>query len=92
MKKLSAGFAFGIAVATAVAAPLAAAQAAPVGAGHQQPAVTAEQAKVADAARALGLGSGQRLQVKSVITDSDGAKHTRYQRTFQGIPASSAAT
>ena len=85
MKKLSAGFAFGIAVATAVAAPLAAAQAAPTANGHQSPAVTAEQSKAADAARMLGLGAGQRLQVKSVVTDTDGTKHVRYERTFQGL-------
>ena len=85
MKKLSAGFAFGIAVATAVAAPLAAAQAAPTADAHRSPAVTAEQSRVADAARALGLGSGQRLQVKSVVTDADGTKHVRYERTFQGL-------
>ena len=85
MKKLSAGLAFGIAVATAVAAPLAAAQAAPTADVHRSPAVTAEQSKVADAARALGLGSGQRLQVKSVVTDADGTRHVRYERTFQGL-------
>jgi Zn-dependent metalloprotease len=85
VKKLSAGLAFGIAVATAVATPLAAALAAPTADAHRAPAVTAEQSKVADAARALGLGSGQRLQVKSVVTDADGTKHVRYERTFQGL-------
>lgn len=85
MKKLSAGFAFGIAVATAVAAPIAVAQAAPAADAHRSSAVTAEQSKVADAARALGLGSGQRLQVKSVVTDADGTRHVRYERTFQGL-------
>ena len=85
MKKLSAGLAFGIAVATAVATPLAAAHAAPAANGHQAPAVSAEQSKVADAARALGLGAGQRLQVKSVVTDADGTKHVRYERTFNGL-------
>ncbi|MFC7488850.1 M4 family metallopeptidase [Knoellia sp. CPCC 206453] len=88
MKKLSAGFAFGIAVATAVAAPLAVAQAAPstptANAG-QSPAARAEQAKVADAARALGLGSGQQLSVKSVVTDTNGTRHVRYERTFKGL-------
>ena len=85
MKKLSAGLAFGIAVATAVAAPLAAAQAAPTANGSQSAAVTAEQSRTTDAARALGLGAGQRLQVKSVVTDTDGTKHVRYERTFQGL-------
>ena len=40
---------------------------------------------MADAARALGLGAGQRLQVKSVVTDTDGTKHVRYERTFNGL-------
>ncbi len=85
MKKLSAGLAFGIAVATAVATPLAAAHAAPTADAHRAPAVTAAQSKVADAARALGLGSGPRLQVKSGVADADGTKHVRYERTFQGL-------
>ena len=85
MKKLSAGLAFGIAVATAAATPLAAAHAAPSDHGRQPAAVTAEQSRTADAARALGLGSGQRLQVKSVVTDADGTRHVRYERTFQGL-------
>jgi Zn-dependent metalloprotease len=85
MKKLSAGFALGIAVATAAAAPLAAAQAVPSANGSRSPAVTAEQSRAADAARALGLGAGQRLRVKSVVTDTDGTKHVRYERTFQGL-------
>jgi Zn-dependent metalloprotease len=85
VKKLSAGLAFGVAVATAVATPLAAAHAAPSGNAHQSPAVTAEQSRSADAARQLGLGSAQRLQVKSVVTDADGTRHVRYERTYQGL-------
>lgn len=91
MKKLSAGLAFGIAVATAAATPFAAADAAPAAPSaqasdaRQSPAVAAEQSKVGDAARALGLGAGQRLQVKSVVTDADGTRHVRYERTFQGL-------
>jgi Zn-dependent metalloprotease len=85
VKKLSAGFAFGVAMATAVAAPLAAAQATPTANGHHSTAVSSEQSKVADAAKALGLGSGQRLQVKSVVTDANGTRHVRYERTFNGL-------
>ena len=85
MKKLSAGLAFGIAVAATVAAPIAAAQAAPTANASQSPAVTAEQSRTTDAARALGLGAGQRLQVKSVVTDANGTKHVRYERTFNGL-------
>ncbi|GAA2739783.1 hypothetical protein GCM10009867_37270 [Pedococcus aerophilus] len=91
MKKMSAGLAFGVVVAAAVATPLAAAQAAPATGGSTArsaaaaPAVVAEQSKVADAAKALGLGSGQKLVAKSVVTDTDGTKHVRYERTFNGL-------
>ena len=91
MKKMSAGLAFGVVVAAAVATPLAAAQAAPAGSGSSTrsasaaPGVAAEQARLADAAKALGLGSGQKLTAKSVVTDKDGTKHIRYERTFKGL-------
>jgi Zn-dependent metalloprotease len=87
VKKLSAGMAFGVVVAAAVATPLSAAQAVPAaGHGAPAPAVAAEQSKVAEAARALGLGPGQALQVKGVVTDRDGTRHVRYERTFKGLP------
>ncbi len=34
---------------------------------------------------APGGGSGQELTVKSVVTDQDGTKHVRYERTFNGL-------
>ena len=34
---------------------------------------------------ALGLGSGERLVVKDVITDADGSANVRYNRTFNGL-------
>ena len=87
MKKLPAGMAFGVVVAAAVATPLSAAQAVPAaGHGAPAPAVAAEQSKVAEAARALGLAAGQALQVKGVVTDRDGTRHVRYERTFKGLP------
>ena len=76
MKKTSAGLAFGVVVAAAVAMPLAAAQAAPAASAPTAP---------ADAARALGLGSGQKLVVKNVVTDQDGTSHVRYERTYNGL-------
>ena len=85
MKKLSAGIAFGVVVAAAVATPFSAAQAVPVGHGAPAPAVAAEQAKVADTATALGLGTGQALRVKGVVTDRDGTRHVRYERTYKGL-------
>ncbi|WP_314177504.1 M4 family metallopeptidase [Streptomyces winkii] len=42
-------------------------------------------AKAADA-KALGLGSKEKLQVKDVIKNQDGATHVRYERTLDGMP------
>ncbi|MDQ5841219.1 MAG: M4 family metallopeptidase, partial [Chloroflexota bacterium] len=39
----------------------------------------------ASAELALGLGSGERLVVKDLITDADGSTHVRYDRTFNGL-------
>ncbi|WKX72705.1 M4 family metallopeptidase [Streptomyces sp. XD-27] len=40
----------------------------------------------ADTAKALGLGAKERLVVKDVIKDVDGTTHTRYERTYAGLP------
>ncbi|MFG3253144.1 M4 family metallopeptidase [Streptomyces sp. NPDC048172] len=42
-------------------------------------------AKAADA-KALGLGAKEALHVKDVIKNKDGATHTRYERTYDGLP------
>jgi Zn-dependent metalloprotease len=47
--------------------------------------MVAEQVGAASAGRALGLGSGERLVVKDVITDADGTTHVRYNRTYNGL-------
>src|SRR5450631_2709956 len=47
--------------------------------------IAAEQASAASAGLALGIGSGERLVVKDVITDTDGSTHVRYNRTFNGL-------
>nr|WP_223128316.1 M4 family metallopeptidase [Terrabacter sp. MAHUQ-38] len=44
-----------------------------------------EQSRAASAANALGLASGEKLTVKSVITDPNGATHVRYERTLDGL-------
>ncbi|TJZ46086.1 M4 family metallopeptidase [Streptomyces piniterrae] len=40
----------------------------------------------AQTAKELGLGSQEQLVVKDVIKDADGTTHTRYERTFGGLP------
>ncbi|CDR06386.1 M4 family metallopeptidase [Streptomyces iranensis] len=40
----------------------------------------------ADTASSLGLGAKEKLVVKDVIKDADGTTHTRYDRTYDGLP------
>lgn len=47
--------------------------------------IAAEQSGSAAAEQALGLGSGEQLIVKDLITDADGSSHVRYDRTFNGL-------
>ncbi|MEU7306404.1 peptidase M4 family protein, partial [Streptomyces sp. NPDC007206] len=44
------------------------------------------QAGAADTARQLGLGAKEQLIVKDVVRDNDGTVHTRYERTYAGLP------
>ena len=42
--------------------------------------------KAADTAKTLGLGAKEKLVVKDVVRDADGTTHTRYERTYAGLP------
>ncbi|MGW4913661.1 M4 family metallopeptidase [Streptomyces sp. NPDC004270] len=44
---------------------------------------TAEKAATA---RSIGLGTQEKLVVKDVLKDADGTVHTRYERTYAGLP------
>ncbi|OIK07107.1 M4 family metallopeptidase [Streptomyces monashensis] len=55
------------------------------------PSQRAELLRDADAtkaatARSIGLGSQEKLVVKDVVKDADGTLHTRYERTYAGLP------
>ncbi|MGP4052507.1 M4 family metallopeptidase [Streptomyces sp. 2A115] len=55
------------------------------------PAQRAELLRDADTAKAdtaakLGLGAKEKLVVRDVIKDADGTVHTRYERTYAGLP------
>jgi Zn-dependent metalloprotease len=55
------------------------------------PSQRAELIRHADAtkaatARSLGLGAKEKLVVKDVVKDADGTLHTRYERTYAGLP------
>ncbi|MFF9621298.1 M4 family metallopeptidase [Streptomyces griseosporeus] len=45
-----------------------------------------KQSEAATTARAIGLGSQESLVVKDVVKDADGSVHTRYERTYAGLP------
>ncbi|QLH24256.1 M4 family metallopeptidase [Streptomyces sp. Rer75] len=38
------------------------------------------------AAKSLGLGAKEKLIVRDVVKDADGSTHTRYERTYDGLP------
>jgi Zn-dependent metalloprotease len=40
----------------------------------------------AEAAKDLGLGAKEKLVVRDVLKDRDGTLHTRYERTYDGLP------
>ncbi|MFD5950467.1 M4 family metallopeptidase [Streptomyces collinus] len=82
----------GTAVAAPTTAPSAASKATP---GSESvrltPAQRAALIREADAAKAetakdLGLGAKEKLVVRDVLKDRDGTVHTRYERTYDGLP------
>nr|WP_314218936.1 M4 family metallopeptidase [Streptomyces sp. DSM 40713] len=82
----------GAATAAPVKAPQAASQANP-GAESVRltPAQRAALIRDADAGKAatakeLGLGAKEALVVRDVVKDADGTLHTRYERTYGGLP------
>ncbi|CAM5292174.1 M4 family metallopeptidase [Streptomyces aurantiogriseus] len=48
--------------------------------------VRSAQAAAGTTAQRLALGSREKLVVKDVIQDADGTTHTRYERTYAGLP------
>ncbi|MGW1751834.1 M4 family metallopeptidase [Streptomyces sp. NPDC002092] len=55
------------------------------------PSQRAELIRDADSARAqtakdIGLGAKEKLVVRDVVKDADGTLHTRYERTYDGLP------
>ncbi|MGI5378338.1 M4 family metallopeptidase [Streptomyces sp. CA-251387] len=45
-----------------------------------------QQAEAAETADEIGLGAQEKLVVKDVVKDADGTVHTRYERTYAGLP------
>jgi Zn-dependent metalloprotease len=46
----------------------------------------AATAEADDTAKELGLGAAEKLVVKDVVKDNNGTTHTRYERTYDGLP------
>ena len=64
----------------------AGATALPLSAPQRATALKDAQADAPAAARQLGLGSGEKLVARDVVRDADGTTHTRYERTYDGLP------
>ncbi|GGS14410.1 peptidase [Streptomyces humidus] len=45
-----------------------------------------QQTDAPETAQAIGLGAKEKLVVKDVVKDADGTVHTRYERTYAGLP------
>ncbi|WP_374985751.1 M4 family metallopeptidase [Streptomyces fradiae] len=48
--------------------------------------IRAADAEKAAKAKELGLGAQEKLVVRDVVKDRDGTTHTRYERTYAGLP------
>ncbi|MFI2202449.1 M4 family metallopeptidase [Streptomyces sp. NPDC020192] len=65
--------------------PLAATPAALSAAAHTS-LIQQAQANATETAQKIGLGAKEQLIVKDVVKDVDGTVHTRYERTYAGLP------
>ncbi|WP_406865229.1 M4 family metallopeptidase [Streptomyces sp. HUAS MG47] len=64
----------------------AAATAVVLTAAERTAAIEGAQSGAAATARAIGLSQHEALVVRDVVKDADGTVHTRYERTYQGLP------
>ncbi|MEV5984937.1 M4 family metallopeptidase [Streptomyces sp. NPDC052051] len=88
---LATGVTAGAASAQTTAAPSGAAKslaAAPtaLSASARSSLIADAQTTAPDTARQIGLGAKEKLVVKDVVKDVDGTVHTRYERTYDGLP------
>jgi Zn-dependent metalloprotease len=83
----------GLATSANAQAPAGSAAAKPLAAAPTMLSATARtsliqqaQADAAETAQQIGLGAKEKLVVKDVVKDVDGTVHTRYERTYAGLP------
>ncbi|WP_372343814.1 M4 family metallopeptidase [Streptomyces sp. KL116D] len=58
----------------------------PLSASQRATALKDAQADAPTTARRLALGDGEKLVARDVVKDADGTVHTRYERTYDGLP------
>ncbi|MEU9667469.1 M4 family metallopeptidase [Streptomyces bobili] len=68
------------------ATPRAGAAPAPLSPARRAALVRGAQATAGATAQRLDLGTREKLVVKDVVQDADGTTHTRYERTYAGLP------
>ncbi|MGW2959332.1 M4 family metallopeptidase [Streptomyces sp. NPDC001220] len=91
---LAAGLQHGTALAAAgetapakiLATPRAGAAPAPLSPAKRTALLKSAAADASGTAKTLGLGADEKLVVKDVTRDADGTTHTRYERTYAGLP------
>ncbi|MFJ8083416.1 M4 family metallopeptidase [Streptomyces sp. NPDC096205] len=66
--------------------PASTSAALPLTASARATAIATAQDRAASTARELGLGTQEKLVVRDVVKDADGTVHTRYERTYAGLP------
>ncbi|WP_105971831.1 M4 family metallopeptidase [Streptomyces geranii] len=76
----------GSAPAQITAEPRAGAAVVPLSATRRASLIKSAQTTSATTARQLALGAQEKLVVRDVIQDADGTTHTRYERTYAGLP------
>ncbi|MFF3413808.1 M4 family metallopeptidase [Streptomyces sp. NPDC002698] len=74
------------ALARIVAEPRSGARQVPLSPARRAALVESAGAAAGATAKRLGLGARERLVVKDVSKDADGTTHTRYERTYAGLP------
>ncbi|MEU1706550.1 M4 family metallopeptidase [Streptomyces sp. NPDC005706] len=72
--------------ATAAPTHTPGATAVPFSAPARAAAIEAAQRHAGAAAHELGLGAKEKLVVRDVVKDANGTVHTRYERTYAGLP------
>ncbi|MBZ6473741.1 M4 family metallopeptidase [Streptomyces griseocarneus] len=55
-------------------------------AGQRAAAIKDAQGSTSSIASKIGLGGKEKLVVRDVVKDADGTVHTRYERTYEGLP------